>query len=144
MTVRTRSGTRPSKEYMRNYYQDNKERLNKQSAIRYMERPEITKASSLIKLGWTLETYNRAYKEQQGLCAICEEPERIIRNGRPWSLSADHAHEAVPRPRGLLCSRCNHGIGNFKDNVALLKRAITYLEKHAKEETNVRALFAVV
>ena len=41
----------------------------------------------------------------------------------------DHKHKQV---RGLLCIRCNLGIGCFGDNPKLLKKAIKYLEKHEK------------
>jgi hypothetical protein len=33
--------------------------------------------------------------------------------------------------RGLLCDNCNHGVGKFHENPALLTRAIQYLENHA-------------
>ena len=32
--------------------------------------------------------------------------------------------------RGLLCSECNFGIGKFKDNISILKKAIKYLEEN--------------
>lgn len=30
--------------------------------------------------------------------------------------------------RGILCSKCNRGLGHFKDNIELLQEAINYLE----------------
>jgi hypothetical protein len=32
--------------------------------------------------------------------------------------------------RGLLCSECNLGLGNFGDNIKVLAKAIIYLEDH--------------
>ena len=29
-----------------------------------------------------------------------------------------------------ICTKCNNGLGSFKDNVSLLKKAIKYLEEH--------------
>jgi hypothetical protein len=34
---------------------------------------------------------------------------------------------------GLLCTKCNFGIGHFNDNIELLKAAILYLEKSAAD-----------
>lgn len=61
------------------------------------------------------------------VCDICRQPEREMRNGVVRKLNKDHDH-LTGEWRGLLCSRCNQGIGKFSDNVELLKRAIEYLE----------------
>lgn len=44
----------------------------------------------------------------------------------PWC--ADHDH-STKKFRGWLCHDCNRALGNFKDNVVLLQRAINYLNK---------------
>lgn len=43
-------------------------------------------------------------------------------------LSVDHNHKSN-KIRGLLCLNCNAGLGNFRDNITLLKKAISYLEE---------------
>jgi hypothetical protein len=53
-------------------------------------------------------------------CAIC---------GSSTRLHIDHCHKTnVIRDR--LCQNCNVGIGHFKDDPELLRKAIAYLEKH--------------
>ncbi len=67
--------------------------------------------------------YDNLYREQQGLCAICQQPPA---EGK--ILSVDHDHLTLVR-RGLLCDPCNNGLGRFKDSPALLIAAIAYLGK---------------
>lgn len=62
------------------------------------------------------------HAEQAGLCAICHGET----NGQ-GDLHVDHDH-VTGKVRGLLCSRCNTGIGMMGDNTALLRKAIEYLE----------------
>lgn len=57
---------------------------------------------------------------QDGRCALCDETPKV--------LVVDHCHETGVI-RGMLCIRCNLGLGRFGDNVAGLKRAIAYLER---------------
>ena len=44
-------------------------------------------------------------------------------------LHLDHDH-ITDTFRGYLCVNCNHGLGKFHDNVEVLKKAISYLEKN--------------
>lgn len=43
--------------------------------------------------------------------------------------NVDHCHDGG-HIRGILCGQCNTGLGMFKDNIASLKNAIKYLNKH--------------
>lgn len=50
-------------------------------------------------------------------------------------LAVDHCH-STGVIRGMLCNRCNRGIGYFKDSVDLLKETIKYLERGTYEGKN--------
>ena len=69
-----------------------------------------------------VEDYIQMCEEQGGCCAIC-------RTFTP-RLCVDHSHE-TGKNRGLLCHKCNVGLGQFNDNIQLLADAISYLAKHA-------------
>jgi len=60
-------------------------------------------------------------------CEICGEVEthRTKWGGRK-QLARDHSHQ-TNRQRGLLCARCNTGLGFFRDEPRLLANAIEYL-----------------
>ena len=72
--------------------------------------------------------YQRVIAEQNGMCAICGVHE--IQNGK--RLNIDHDHQ-TGKYRGLLCVRCNIGIGYFKDNTNTLGKAIDYLSTHQEK-----------
>ncbi len=58
-------------------------------------------------------------KQQFGSCGICGFSESS--NGRRFAV--DHNHR-TGRVRGLLCIKCNFGLGYFNDDPELLKAAI--------------------
>jgi hypothetical protein len=54
----------------------------------------------------------------QPYCMICKATD---------NLKVDHCHK-TRRLRCVLCNSCNRGLGFFKDDATLLKRAALYLE----------------
>ena len=78
------------------------------------------------KYGIDSEEYDRILRSQNGVCAICEQPETHLSHGRIVHLSVDHDHD-TGKVRGVLCNACNKGLGHFRDDVKLLKTAIRYI-----------------
>lgn len=72
----------------------------------------------------TLEEYYKMKEDQKGFCKICGTHESEL--SKP--LHIDHCH-ITDKVRGLLCNRCNLGIGSFKDNIEHLQKAINYLKE---------------
>lgn len=60
-------------------------------------------------------------KRQKNKCAIC---------GKRVGLSdcLDHCHK-TKKNRGVLCRKCNLGLGHFGDNPRMLRKALKYLRK---------------
>lgn len=74
--------------------------------------------------GITLAEYNAMLEAQNYKCAICNNEDEV--EGR--RLAIDHCHN-TGKIRGLLCGKCNRGLGLFYDNKKLLQSAIKYLNK---------------
>jgi len=68
------------------------------------------------------------FLSQNGVCAICSGGETVKTRGTLRRLAVDHDHE-TGKVRGLLCNRCNNGLGNFRDDPDLLREAIAYLQE---------------
>lgn len=81
--------------------------------------------------GVTGNEYDTMVKHQNGVCAICGNPETKIHHmsGRVQELSVDHNHE-TGKVRELLCFGCNLVIAHAQEDIGILSKAITYLEKH--------------
>jgi hypothetical protein len=88
--------------------------------------PRKRRDQVLRKYGITTEDYARILAEQGGGCAICKRP-----HCDDWKrrLHVDHCH-GTGRVRGLLCSQCNFGVGNFVNDPLLLEAAALYLRTH--------------
>jgi predicted alpha/beta-hydrolase family hydrolase len=112
-------------EYDRQYLAANRDKINEQRRRRYRDNPDQWRATKLHQLyGLTIEEYRVLHDEQEGKCLICGQE---CQTGR--MLSVDHDHN-TGKVRGLLCQNCNTGIGKFKDDPDLLKKAISYLERN--------------
>jgi hypothetical protein len=81
--------------------------------------------------------YKAMLDEQGGVCAICKQPETVEYRGKLKKLGVDHDHNCCIGQkrcgdcnRGLLCQKCNAGLGNLGDDPARLKAGIDYLASH--------------
>ena len=77
----------------------------------------------LYNYGITIAEYNEIYKNQNGCCAICKKHQAELIK----VLHVDHDHKNQ-KIRGLLCYKCNVGLGSYNDDVELLLKAIEYLK----------------
>jgi len=72
--------------------------------------------------GLTVEEFHAARKKQQDRCAVCR---------RKAQLCVDHCHDSK-KFRGLLCRKCNVGLGMFHEDWKLLIHAANYLKEYVK------------
>jgi hypothetical protein len=92
-------------------------------------------ASRVLKheYGITLVEYEMLLAKQNGVCAICQQPEKTLdkKNNSLRRLAVDHCH-TTSKIRGLLCFYCNTGIGKFGDNPQLIERAAEYVRSEGE------------
>jgi len=72
--------------------------------------------------GITTTDYEKMLQDQSGSCALCPE----VPGDKPLCIDHDHASGKI---RGLLCDRCNRGLGYFRDSVVSLRKAADYIER---------------
>lgn len=102
-----------------------KECANTKAKKHYRYNPHKAWANNIKKkFGITAIQYYMMLDAQGGKCAICGGTDSTSnRNDR---MPVDHCH-STGRVRGILCTRCNRGIGMLGDNTAILTAAIEYL-----------------
>jgi hypothetical protein len=76
--------------------------------------------------GISREQYEGLVAKQGGVCDICRKPPQE-------PLCVDHSH-ATGRVRGLLCRKCNTGLGSYDDDANLMAAGIAYLRKAAADD----------
>lgn len=83
----------------------------------------------IAKLGCSKEMYDVLLFQQDNVCAICEsDVGHVTKNGIKARLAVDHDHQSG-KIRGLLCNRCNRGLGYLEN---FLQSATEYIERHRR------------
>lgn len=91
----------------------------------YRRNRESHRGYSLAgRYGITSAQYDALLAAQGGGCACCGA--KANRTGKRLFVDHDHVTGAV---RGVLCHKCNAGIGALGDDLAGLRRAVAYLER---------------
>jgi hypothetical protein len=110
---------------------------NECKKIRYRkwrDRPEgreklrRVRRNYILKLRYdvSLQEFNRMLGLQNGRCAICG---KVPDEGRSPAL--DHDHE-TGEARGILCHHCNAGLGHFREDPDIMRKAAEYLREHKR------------
>lgn len=114
--------------YANIYREKNREEIRAKDRERNKLRPNRSRGSMLKRLyGITIPQFDEMLIKQKHLCAICGF--KHDESKKSTKLHIDHCHKSK-RVRSLLCSRCNKGLGHFKDNPKLIEAAIQYLKAH--------------
>ena len=79
--------------------------------------------------GINLKQYEELFLQQNGCCKICKKHISELNNKHKKSLCVDHCHK-TNKIRGLLCDKCNRGIGLLNDDIDILKNAVEYLQSN--------------
>jgi hypothetical protein len=99
--------------------------------------PNVLKGSDQEKFrrvkhryGISQAEFKAILKKQNEACALCDKPLKL----KSKSVHIDHCHNSKV-VRGVLCAKCNVGIGRFGDNTEGVLRALAYLERTDPEPT---------
>lgn len=120
-----------SKEYHRAYYLAHKEHIQALNR-KYKSYKKSNKTRTRrdrrwehVKRAYNLspEEYSKLLEQQNSACAICG---RVFSDDLYACVDHDHGDGHI---RGVLCRKCNTGLGMFRDNLELLIKAVQYLEK---------------
>lgn len=117
------------KQYQDTYYKKHKKDKCKRHRAWVQRNKEYCKtyqrAYNLRKLyGLSTSQFEAMKKVQDNKCSIC------FSEFTSDSFSyVDHNHD-TGKVRGLLCSKCNLALGQFKDDQILLMNAIKYLRRY--------------
>lgn len=111
------------RKWCENHREQNRETHRKWYKAHPERAGEIVRKAKLKYLyGITSEEYHRYLIEQGGVCAICGGN----RSGKQLAVDHDHATGEV---YGLLCQKCNVGLGYFVDNSEWLRKAAEYNDR---------------
>jgi hypothetical protein len=102
------------------------ERLRLSTRVQSKEElREIRRWRTIYSLyGLTRWQWQAIFESQRGRCAICGTSQDDL----GYTLEIDY-DQYTGKVRGLLCKKCNLGIGMFGENVENINKAIRYLEK---------------
>lgn len=117
------------KQKSKEYYNKNKKKISKSGKKYRLENKEKIKQRdwkyNLKKYNLTENEYYEILNNQNGCCKICKTNQIDLNT----PLHIDHSHE-TGKIRGLLCNKCNQGLGLFNDDILLLTESIKYLQEN--------------
>lgn len=98
---------------------------------RINNKPLMREKNYKKSYGMSIDDYNVLFEKQNGKCAICGSVETKRKASNFFAV--DHCHK-TGKVRGLLCDRCNVGIGSLEDSYDIVLSAANYLRKSMEEQ----------
>jgi hypothetical protein len=89
----------------------------------------IRKTAVKYKYGITWDELEVLHQKAGEACEICGLPIKLVGEHKRETVHVDHCHSSG-KVRGVLCLKCNVGIGAFLESRLHLQKAIEYLDKH--------------
>jgi Recombination endonuclease VII len=113
-------------------YHNDPDRFVREANARRRRNPEKIKDTKLKQAyGIPPGTYDKMFKEHNGVCGACGQPEIVLWRGKPTRLCVDHDH-LTDIVRGLLCAKCNKALGLLLDSPELILLLHNYIIKFRK------------
>lgn len=110
----------------RRWYAANKEEYAATTLAWQRKNPEKRKGYRIkATYGISFDDFLDMLKAQENKCKICGTAHSM--NTSKTRLCIDHDH-VTGKVRGLLCDKCNRGLGVFRDNPEFLLKAAEYLK----------------
>ena len=127
------------REQHRIWYQENKERLDKKSKEwKEKNRDRRHWHEAKRRYGVSFEEYKELMAREE--CDLCGSKIKTKNNNKNAKTkhkrnAIDHCHkteheQGIIKIRGVLCHKCNKGLGSFNDDIELLEKAIQYLRRN--------------
>lgn len=108
------------------WYIKNKEhKLNKNKEWKENNPSKWRNINLKSRFGITNEDYNQILEKQNNCCPICGKHKDEFKE----FMAVDHCHK-TGQVRGILCRKCNLGIGHLNDDIFLLEKSINYLNSY--------------
>ena len=123
-----------SKQYRKDHKEELKEKRNiyrqahRKEALEYQRthRKELFGNHLRRTYKLNLAEVEEMFEKQKGKCLICKDDMHMEgRNGTRAHVDHNHNDGKI---RGLICDRCNRGLGLFRENTQSLQNAIEYLK----------------
>lgn len=105
---------------------------------KYKHSEELPKKSYTNKLkreyDITEEEFLTLWNKTKGKCGICSVDmwSVLVENSKGRKAAVDHCHD-TGLVRGIICHKCNGGLGQFDDKLEFLKKAVQYLQEAEKK-----------
>jgi len=121
------------RKYKAEYFQQNKEKIYARQRSRPTPKEKVWEYNLRSNYGIEPDEFWAYWIAYKGCCMACGRQIKIdfecsggVKNHYKRAV-VDHCHK-TSKFRGILCSRCNLGIGQFENDPSLLRKVAEYLE----------------